>query len=118
MAPVRRKVVLVGLGDCGIHLRWIRELCFNTDLTLPGKTCLISAFTETEFPKEYIPTVCEYYVASVVVDSRLVELDIRDVNGLNEYERLRAHIYPGSHVILVCYSIDFSDSLDNVIETV
>jgi len=118
MAPVRRKVVLVGYGACGIPLRWIRELCFNADLNFPGKTCLISAFVKGKFPEMYVPTVFEEFIGDVGLDGRLVELSIWDLNGLSEYEGLRSLFYPGSHVILVCYSIDIPGSLDDVVKTV
>jgi GTPase SAR1 family protein len=34
--------------------------------------------------------------------------------GQEDYERLRPLSYPDSHVILVCYSIDYPESLKNV----
>ena len=62
----------------------------------------------------FMPTVLENYVAEVRVDGREVELAIWDTAGQEEYERLRPLAYPGSHVILICYSIDCPDSLENV----
>ena len=100
MAPpvdIKRKLVIVGDGAC-------------------GKTCLLIMFSEGAFPKEYVPTVFENYVASITVDGRSVELELWDTAGQEDYDRLRPLSYPDSNVILICYSIDLPDSLDNVQE--
>jgi small GTP-binding protein len=62
--------------------------------------------------------VFENYVADVEVDGKHVELALWDSAGTYEYDRIRAISYPGSHVILVCFSIDSPDSLDNIQEFV
>ena len=66
----------------------------------------------------YVPTVFENYVADVEVDGRKVELALWDTAGQEDYDRLRPLSYPDSHVILVCFSIDNPDSLENVQEKV
>ena len=38
--------------------------------------------------------------------------------GQEDYDRLRPLSYPDSHVILVCFSVDNPDSLENVQEKV
>jgi Ras homolog gene family, member A len=65
-----------------------------------------------------VPTVFENYVADVEVDGKHVELALWDTSGLEDYDRLRPLSYPDSHVILICFSIDSPDSLDNVQEKV
>jgi len=45
-----------------------------------------------------------------------VELALWDTAGQEDYDRLRPLSYPDSHVILICFSIDSPDSLDNVQE--
>ena len=62
----------------------------------------------------FVPTVYENYVAEVRLDGREVELALWDTAGQEEYERLRPLAYQACHVILVCYSIDCEDSLENV----
>lgn len=117
MAAVRRKLVAVGDGACGASLNHplhIRELYFNSALTFPGITSLLNVFIRGEFQPIFMPTILENYVAEVRVDGREVELAIWDTAGQEEYERLRPLVYPGSHVILICYSIDCPDSLENV----
>lgn len=96
-ADVRRKLVIVGDGAC-------------------GKTCLLIVFSKGTFPEVYVPTVFENYVAEVEVDGRKVELTLWDTAGQEDYDRLRPLSYPDSNVILICFSIDSPDSLDNVLE--
>jgi len=97
MAEIRRKLVIVGDGAC-------------------GKTCLLIVFSKGTFPEVYVPTVFENYVADVEVDGKRVELALWDTAGQEDYDRLRPLSYPDSHVILICFSIDNPDSLENVQE--
>ncbi|KAJ1845720.1 GTP-binding protein Rho1, partial [Coemansia sp. RSA 2611] len=96
-AEIRRKLVIVGDGAC-------------------GKTCLLIVFSKGTFPELYVPTVFENYVADVEVDGKQVELALWDTAGQEDYDRLRPLSYPDSHVILICFSIDSPDSLENVQE--
>lgn len=94
---IRRKLVIVGDGAC-------------------GKTCLLIVFSKGEFPEVYVPTVFENYVADVEVDGRHVELSLWDTAGQEDYDRLRPLSYPDSNVILICFSVDLPESLENVTE--
>ncbi|SCU87409.1 LADA_0E03840g1_1 [Lachancea dasiensis] len=94
---IRRKLVIVGDGAC-------------------GKTCLLIVFSKGQFPEVYVPTVFENYVADVQVDGRNVELALWDTAGQEDYDRLRPLSYPDSNIVLICFSIDLPDSLDNVLE--
>ncbi|KAK9460249.1 small GTPase superfamily [Lipomyces oligophaga] len=96
-SDIRRKLVIVGDGAC-------------------GKTCLLIVFSKGTFPEVYVPTVFENYVADVEVDGRHVELALWDTAGQEDYDRLRPLSYPDANVILICFSIDSPDSLDNVQE--
>jgi len=90
------------------------ELCFNSDWNFPGKTCLISVFTGGEFPTTLEPTIHDSYLANVELDGQLVGLALEDTSGVDAYDGLRPQIYPDSHVIIICYSIDSPDSLHAV----
>ncbi|WBW74101.1 Rho family GTPase Rho5 [Schizosaccharomyces osmophilus] len=94
---LRRKLVIVGDGAC-------------------GKTCLLIVFSKGTFPEVYVPTVFENYVADVNVDGRHIELALWDTAGQEDYDRLRPLSYPDSHVVLICFSVDAPESLDNVQE--
>lgn len=61
-----------------------------------------------------IPTVFENYVTDCRVDGKSVQLALWDTAGQEDYERLRPLAYAKAHVILIGFSIDSPDSLDNV----
>ncbi|XP_063714117.1 rho-related GTP-binding protein RhoC [Symsagittifera roscoffensis] len=97
MAAIRKKLVIVGDGAC-------------------GKTCLLIVFSKDQFPQVYVPTVFENYVADIEVDGKQVELALWDTAGQEDYDRLRPLSYPDTDVILMCFSIDSPDSLENIPE--
>lgn len=97
MAAIRKKLVIVGDGAC-------------------GKTCLLIVFSKDQFPEVYVPTVFENYVADIEVDTKQVELALWDTAGQEDYDRLRPLSYPDTDVILMCFSIDSPDSLENIPE--
>ncbi|OHW95337.1 GTP-binding protein rho2 [Colletotrichum incanum] len=90
---IRRKLVFIGDGAC-------------------GKTSLLSVFTLGYFP--ITPTVFENYITDCRLDGKLVQLALWDTAGQEDYERLRPLAYSNAHVILVGFSVDTPDSLDNV----
>ncbi|TVY90364.1 GTP-binding protein [Lachnellula willkommii] len=99
---MRRKLVIIGDGAC-------------------GKTSLLSVFT-----LGYFPTVSQtlsdardilltaLFTALCRVDGKSVQLALWDTAGQEDYERLRPLAYSKAHVILIGFSIDTPDSLDNV----
>ena len=97
MSKIRKKLVIVGDGAC-------------------GKTSLLFVFSQDEFPGFYTPTVFENYVADIEVNGKMVELALWDTAGQEAYDRLRPLSYPDSDVILMCFSIDSPDSLENIPE--
>lgn len=94
---IRRKLVVVGDGAC-------------------GKTCLLIVFSKDTFPEVYVPTVFENYVADIEIDGKQIELALWDTAGQEDYDRLRPLSYPDTNVLLICFSVDSPDSLENVPE--
>ncbi|PVF94901.1 GTP-binding protein rhoA [Serendipita vermifera] len=92
---MRRKVVLV--GDGGV-----------------GKTSLIITFRYGEFPEQFMPTFWENPVVDIEVKNRLMELVIWDTAGQEEYDRLRPLSYPDTHVVLICFSLEYVESFENI----
>lgn len=43
-----------------------------------------------------------------------IELTLRDTPGQEDYDRLRALSYPDTDVVLICFSIDSHNTLENV----
>ena len=61
-----------------------------------------------------VPTVFENYVTDCRVDGKSVQLALWDTAGQEDYERLRPLAYSKAHVLLIGFSVDTPDSLDNV----
>ncbi|KAH8824490.1 small GTPase-binding protein [Flagelloscypha sp. PMI_526] len=97
MPTAKRKLVIVGDGSV-------------------GKTCLLIRFAADTFPEVYVPSLFENYVADIRVDQKDVELALWDTSYDGEYRGYRPPVYPGSHVVLLAYSIDSPDSLENIME--
>ncbi|XP_030627127.1 rho-related GTP-binding protein RhoB-like isoform X1 [Chanos chanos] len=97
MTDIRKKLVVVGDGAC-------------------GKTCLLTVLNKDEFPEQYVPTVFETDIADIEVDSKQVLLALWDTAGQEDYDRLRPLSYPDTDVILMCFSVDSPDSLENIPE--
>ena len=64
----------------------------------------------------YVPTVFETYVADIEVENKQVQLALWDTAGQEDYDRLRPLSYPDTDVILMCFSVDSPDSLENIPE--
>lgn len=92
---IQRKIVLLGDGAS-------------------GKTSLLNVFTRGYFPQVYEPTVFENYVHDIYVDGTHIELSLWDTAGQEEFDRLRSLSYSDTHTIMLCFSVDSRDSLENV----
>ncbi|KAJ2722496.1 GTP-binding protein Rho1 [Coemansia sp. Benny D115] len=94
---IQRKAVIIGDGGC-------------------GKTCLLHVYNEGMFPPndQYIPTIFDERVKDVVVEGQLVELALWDTAGQEDYDNVRYPCYEGASVIIICFSVDSPDSLENV----
>src|ERR1700712_5113086 len=75
--------------------------------------CLFLCFNQV-LTQIKVPTVFENYVTDCRVDGKSVQLALWDTAGQEDYERLRPLAYSKAHVILIGFSIDTPDSLDNV----
>lgn len=79
-----------------------------------GKTSLIITYTANFFPSEYVPFVFDYYTKNVMIGNTAVSLQIWDVAGQDDYEKLRRLTYPQTDVFIICFSLVLPDSLSNV----
>lgn len=93
--PIQRKIVILGDGAC-------------------GKTSLLNVFTRGYFPQVYEPTVFENYIHDIFIDGQQLQLSLWDTAGQEEFDRLRSLSYSDTHTIMLCFSIDSMDSLENV----
>ncbi|XP_057650963.1 ras-like GTP-binding protein Rho1 [Diorhabda carinulata] len=92
-----KKIVTVGDGAC-------------------GKTSLLTTFSFNEFPEYHVPTVFDAYSKDIEVENQQITLALWDTAGEEDYDRLRPLSYSRTNVVLICFAIDFPDSLLNVKE--
>ncbi|TGZ64214.1 hypothetical protein CRM22_006494 [Opisthorchis felineus] len=91
----RKKLLVVGDGEC-------------------GKTSLLIVFSKGVFPQQYVPTVFDTFVKDIVIDNKRMEFTLWDSAGQENYDRLRTLSYPDTDVIILCFSIAYPDSFENV----
>ncbi|KAI4743888.1 hypothetical protein E4T50_05740 [Aureobasidium sp. EXF-12298] len=106
---VQRKLVLLGDGACGkTSLLNVFTRGKTTCHLVPTRLSLtrVSALSE--------PTVFENYVHDIFIDNVHVELSLWDTAGQEEFDRLRSLSYDDTHAIMLCFSVDSPDSLENV----
>lgn len=90
-----KKLVIVGDGGC-------------------GKTSMLTAFATGVFPENPQATLLETVITNVNVGNKKVRLSLCDTAGQETYDRLRTRSYTDAAVVVVVFSIDAPDSLDNV----
>ncbi len=76
-----------------------------------GKTSLLSAFARGDYQERY---VFEKYVSDIEVDRKMVELALWDTSGKEQYDMVRPLSYSKTDVILMCFSVDNHDLLENI----
>jgi len=81
-----------------------------------GKTSMLIAYAKGAFPETYVPTVFENYTAQIEHSEKKVLLHLWDTAGQEDYDRLRPLSYPGSDIVLLCFSLVTEASFDSIKE--
>jgi Ras homolog gene family, member A len=110
MATLRKKLVIVGDGACGktsllMYLSNLDRLTYRV-------------FKRGQFTEQHIPTVFDTYVQDVRLQgsNTTVQFAMWDTAGQEDFDRLRSLCYPDADIILICFSLDNYDSLQNVVD--
>lgn len=75
---------------------------------------MIMTITSKSFPCDFIPTVLDNSVTTVIVDDKSVQLDLWDTAGQEDYDKLRPLSYPQTDVFVICFSVASPSSFANV----
>jgi len=79
-----------------------------------GKTSLLYVYNNGQFPEEYVPTVFENVAKDVTYKGKTVTLRLYDTAGQEEYDRLRPLSYPGTNVVLLCFSVASRSTFESI----
>uniref|UniRef100_A0A8C5DMP4 Rho-related GTP-binding protein RhoU-like n=1 Tax=Gouania willdenowi TaxID=441366 RepID=A0A8C5DMP4_GOUWI len=79
-----------------------------------GKSSLVVSYTTNGYPAEYVPTAFDNFTVMVVVDGKPLRVQLCDMAGQDELERLRPLCYKNADVFLLCYSVVRPCSFRNI----
>jgi len=79
-----------------------------------GKTSLLYVYNNGKFPEEYVPTVFENASKNATFKGKSVTLRLYDTAGQEEYDRLRPLSYPGTNIVLLCFSVASRSTFDSI----
>lgn len=79
-----------------------------------GQTDLLLAFSMGNPFQDRIPRFYDHSSTTCKVDGKKLELPIWSISGMEDYDQLRAQLYPKTHAVNICFAVDSSSSLRNV----
>eukprot|EP00339_Tiarina_fusa_P027705 CAMPEP_0117025536 /NCGR_PEP_ID=MMETSP0472-20121206/18857_1 /TAXON_ID=693140 ORGANISM="Tiarina fusus, Strain LIS" /NCGR_SAMPLE_ID=MMETSP0472 /ASSEMBLY_ACC=CAM_ASM_000603 /LENGTH=330 /DNA_ID=CAMNT_0004732285 /DNA_START=12 /DNA_END=1004 /DNA_ORIENTATION=+ len=79
-----------------------------------GKTCLFITYATGKFPEEYVPTVFENYTHETTYKNEPFLLHMWDTAGQEDYDRLRPLSYPGTEVVVLCFSLVSESTFESI----
>ena len=80
-----------------------------------GKSCLIKRYCEGCFVKDYITTIgIDYGVKKVPFNDCLVNINIFDLSGDDDYKTVRTEYYKDSMGVLMVYDVNIQETFDSL----
>ncbi|MES1919945.1 hypothetical protein MHBO_001687 [Bonamia ostreae] len=79
-----------------------------------GKTCLLHSYSNNKFPEEYVPTVFDNYSTNVMCQKKVIDLNLLDTAGQDDYDILRPLSYTQTDIFLLCFDIGGYNSFLNI----
>ncbi len=96
----RKKVLLkvIILGDSGV-----------------GKTSLMNQYVNKKFSNQYKATIgADFLTKEVMVDDRLVTMQIWDTAGQERFQSLGVAFYRGADCCVLCYDVNVAKTFENL----
>jgi len=81
-----------------------------------GKTCLFVTYAKGKFPEEYVPTVFDNFTHETKFKNEPFLLHMWDTAGQEDYDRLRPLSYPGTDVVILCFSLVNESTFESIRE--
>ena len=80
-----------------------------------GKSCLIKRYCEGSFVSDYITTIgIDYGVKKVPFNDTLVNINIFDLSGDDDYKPVRINYYKDSLGVLMVYDVNIKATFDSL----
>lgn len=80
-----------------------------------GKSCLIKKYCEGNFVSDYITTIgIDYGVKKVPCHDAIVEINIFDFSGDDDYKVVRSPFYKNTTGVLMVYDVNIKSTFDNL----
>ena len=80
-----------------------------------GKSCLIKRYCEGSFVSDYITTIgIDYGVKKVPFNDTLVNINIFDLSGDDDYKAVRTEYYKDSMGVLMVYDVNIKATFDSL----
>jgi small GTP-binding protein len=79
-----------------------------------GKTSILSRYLYNKFTDDYAPTVEEFYTKKLLLNDRVVLLDIVDTSGVREFPAMRALSLAKADAFVLVYRLDEERSFEEL----
>ncbi|ELP89956.1 Rho GTPase, putative [Entamoeba invadens IP1] len=79
-----------------------------------GKTCLLTLYSSSEFPTDYIPTCHDDYHKDETIDSQTVKVYYQGSAGSDDYDFFNKTHFSQADAVAICFAIDSKESFESV----